>query len=142
MNIDAIKRLLKPWIWEISPQWVMLTTPLTSTSWDGDAFSTTAKTLIDLSAVFSVPAGVKAVLVRLIARDSGSSGGAYFFGVSPNSTANELVGAVRLGNITNDSVRENTFICPCDSNGDIYYQISASGAGLLDAWIEINGYLL
>ena len=30
---------------------VPLTTPLTSTSWDGDARSTTAKTKIDLSAV-------------------------------------------------------------------------------------------
>lgn len=50
--------------------WHFLTTPLTSTSWDGDARSTTAKTKIDLSAVFGVPAGAKGILVRLVARDS------------------------------------------------------------------------
>jgi len=53
------------WIYANMPEWVAnggtALTPLTSTAWDGgDAFSTTAKTLIDLSAVFGVPAGVKA----------------------------------------------------------------------------------
>ena len=44
---------------------VFLTTPLTSTAWDEDSYSTTAKTLIDLSEVFGVPAGVKAVMVKI-----------------------------------------------------------------------------
>ena len=67
---------------------VFLTTPKTSDSWDGDARSTTAKTLIDLSAVFGVPAGVKAVLVGVSMRDSGSAastGGCYLI-LSPVNT--------------------------------------------------------
>ena len=143
LEIEQLKKEVKRLkLVEYAPVWTMLTTPLTSTSWDGDAYSTTAKTKIDLSAVFGVPAGVKAVLVRLYGRDSGSSGGSYFVGLSSNSTANELALVVRLANITNDSVRENTSVCPCDSAGDVYYQISASGASTLDVWIEIWGYLL
>ncbi|MDD4465707.1 MAG: hypothetical protein PHY25_03390, partial [Dehalococcoidales bacterium] len=52
---------------------VFLTTPLTSTSWDGDAFSTTSKTLIDLSTVFGAPAGIKAVLCNVAIKDSASA---------------------------------------------------------------------
>jgi len=117
-----------------------LTTPLTSTDWDGDAHSTTAKTKIDLSAVFSVPAGVSAVLVRLQCKDSGSSSGYNYFGVSPNDTAGELAVIAYLEGIANDV---NVFAhgtCPCDANGDIYYQIIASGVSTLDAWIEVWGY--
>ena len=54
-------------------QWVYLQAPLTSTSWDGDSFSTTAKTLIDLSAVFGVPANVKAIYARVFVNDSASA---------------------------------------------------------------------
>ena len=38
---------------------VFLTTPKTSTSWDGDARSTTSATKIDTSTVFGIPDGVK-----------------------------------------------------------------------------------
>ena len=122
---------------------VPLTTPLTSTSWDGDSFSTTSKTLIDLSSVFSVPAGVKAVLVQLIARDSGSAASTnIFFGISPNNTdASCLVMAVGRG-LPNDTMVYATGVCPCDANGDIYYQIVASGSGTMDCWIRIWGYWL
>ena len=121
---------------------VFLTTPLTSTSWDGDSFSTTAKTKIDLSAVFGVPAGVKAVLVRLTARDSGSSAGYCQFGLSPNSTAGSVAVQAYLQGVANDVYVTANGIVPCDSGGDIYYQITASGTGTLDAFIEIWGYWL
>ena len=122
---------------------VPLTTPLTSTSWDGDSFSTTSKTLIDLSSVFSVPAGVKAVLVQLIARDSGSAASTnIFFGIGPNDIdASCLVMAVGRG-LPNDTMVYATGVCPCDANGDIYYQIVASGSGTMDCWIRIWGYWL
>lgn len=122
---------------------VFLTTPLTSTSWDGDSFSTTAKTLIDLSEEFGVPAGVKAVLVQLIARDSGSAASTnIFFGISPNNTdASCPVMAVGRG-LPNDTMVYATGVCPCDANGDIYYQIVASGTGTMDCWIRIWGYWL
>ena len=122
--------------------WHFLTTPLTSTSWDGDAHSTTAKTKIDLSAVFGVPAGVKAVLVRLTARDSGSSAGYCQLGLSPNSTAGSVAVQAYLQGVANDVYVSVNGIVPCDGNGDVYYQIAASGTGTLDAIIEIWGYWL
>ncbi len=121
---------------------VFLTAPLTSTSWDGDAYSTTAKTKIDLSAVFGVPAGVKAVLVRLSARDSGSSAGYCQLGLSPNSTAGSVAVQAYLQGVANDVYVSVNGIVPCDGNGDVYYQIAASGTGTLDAIIEIWGYWL
>ncbi len=122
--------------------WHFLTTPKTSTSWDGDAYSTTAKTKIDLSAVFGVPANVKAILVRLTARDSGSSAGYCQLGLSPNSTAGSVAVQAYLQGVANDVYVTANGIVPCDSGGDIYYQITASGTGTLDAIIEIWGYWL
>ena len=117
---------------------VFLTTPLTSTDWDGDAYSTTLKTKIDLSSVFSVPAGVRAVLVQLLARDSGSAASTtIFFGISPNNTdASCPVIAVGRG-LPNDTLVYVSGVCPCDANGDIYYQIVASGVGTMDCYIRI-----
>ena len=122
--------------------WHFLTTPLTSTSWDGDSYSTTAKTLIDLSSVFGVPAGVKAILVRLVARDSGSSSGYNYIGLSPNNTAGSVAIQAYLQGVANDVYVSANGIVPCDANGDVYYQIVASGTGTLDAIIEIWGYWL
>lgn len=121
---------------------VPLTTPLTSTAWDGDAFSTTAKTKIDLSVVFGVPAGVKAVLIRLAARDSGSSSATCQLAVSPNDTADIVVIQAYLQGFANNVYGASSGVCPCDTNGDIYYQIAASGTDTLQAWIQIWGYWL
>ena len=123
--------------------WHFLTSPLTSTAWDGDAYSTTAKTKIDLSSVFGVPARAKAILVQLLAMDSGSaSSTTIFFGISPNNTdASCPVMAVGRG-LPNDTIVYSTGVCPCDANGDIYYQIVSSGTGTMDCWIRIWGYWL
>jgi len=121
---------------------VFLTTPKTSTSWDGDAYSTTAKTKIDLSAVFGVPANVKAILVRLTARDSGSSAGYCQLGLSPNSTDGSVAVQAYLQGVANDVYVSANGVVPCDSGGDVYYEILASGTGTLDAIIEIWGYWL
>lgn len=121
---------------------VPLTTPLTSTSWDGDAKSTTAKTKIDLSSVFGAPAGIKAVLVRLVARDSGSSTGYCQLSLSPNNTADSVALQAYLQGVANDVYVSVNGVVPCDENGDVYYQIVASGTDTLDAIIEIWGYWL
>ena len=92
---------------------VFLTTPLTSTAWDGDSFSTTGKTLIDLSSVFGVPAGVKAVLVRMIARDSGSSSGYNQLMLSPNSTAGSAAVQCYLQGTTPLAETYTSFGMPC-----------------------------
>jgi len=122
--------------------WHFLTTPLTSTSWDGDARSTTAKTKIDLSAVFGVPAGAKGILVRLVARDSGSSTGNCQFSLSPNAIGDNVAIQAYLQGIPNDVYVSVNGVVPCDANGDVYYLIVASGTGTLDAFIEIWGYWL
>ena len=121
---------------------VFLVTPLTSTSWDGDAFSTTAKTKIDLSVVFGVPAGAKGIFVRLVARDSGSASGYCQLSLSPNATADSVAAQAYLQGVPNDVYVSVNGIVPCDVNGDVYYQIAASGTGTLDAFIEIWGYWL
>lgn len=141
--LDAIQPFIMQWIHVAGPQFHKCDPKKTSTSWDGDSYSTTAKTLIDLSAVFGIPAGVKMILVRLIARDIGSAGaGSCYFGVSPDNIATSLPGSVRLEGRPNDEANESTFPCPCNSDGDIYYQLVATGSGTLDAWIEIWGYWL
>jgi len=120
---------------------VFLTTALTSTSWDGDSFSTTSKTLIDLSSVFSVPAGVKAVLVKVALRDSASASGLYyiqFSGVSSGTNYSIVVEAPPV----NDRFGYGQGIVPCDANGDIYYNVDASGSGTMDIYLEIWGYWL
>jgi len=124
----------------VGGKFIPLATPLTSTSWDGDARSTTAKTLIDLSAVFGVPAGVKSVLARTAVRDSGSAASENcWICLSNNNTANSGV-FTRVGGGTNDYWVEQMGIIPCDKNGDIYFQTLATGAGTLDVYLEIWGY--
>ena len=133
------------WVWTSSPGWIggKGGAPLTSTSWDGDAYSTTAKTLIDLSAVFGVPAAVKAVLVRIAARDSASAATANLVALlSPNNTAGSMAVGARPSGRTNDYYDDAQSICPCDANGDVYYQIAASGASTMDVVLEIWGYLI
>lgn len=130
------------WIYPYTSGWVGTAgQPLTSTSWDGDAHSTTAKTSIDLSAVFGVPAGVKAVSVYLQINDSASSTTDCFIYLSPNNTAYSGF-ALNTGKATNDYANTTCFIVPCDANGDIYYQITASGTGTFDVIMQIWGYCL
>jgi hypothetical protein len=143
-RIDRLETIHQSrWIYPYSPGWAGAAgAPLTSTSWDGDAYSTTAKTVIDLSAVFGMPAGAKAVLVRALARDSASAATATcYIGLSPNNTAASFPLNIRLDNHSpNDGIMEELGTVPCNSDGDIYYQIVASGAGTMDVWIEIWGY--
>ena len=121
-----------------SSTFIPLITPLTSTSWDGDSFSTTAKTLIDLSAVFGVPDGVKAVMVTVAVRDSASQTSDTVLTLSPNNTAG--VGIRFSPQYVNDRYGRTSGIVPCNANGDIYYQIDASGAGTFDVVLQIWSY--
>lgn len=119
-----------------------LAAPLTSTSWDGDARSSEGKTLIDLSAVFGAPAGIKAVLVRVLARDSASAASTSGLGIllSPNSTASQGPLHARCDGRPNDVWEDGGGVVSCDANGDVYYQTYASGAGTLDVFLQIWGY--
>lgn len=123
------------------PHWVCLTAPLTSGSWDGDAYSTTAKTLIDLSAVFGAPPAMKAVLLKLQIRDSGSASSRDFIILGPTDAAGVGL-ALECGGVANDSWVSGCLTVPCSADGDIYYQVAASGASTFDVLIQIWGYLV
>jgi hypothetical protein len=120
------------------PRWVYLTTPLTSTDWDGDAHSNTSPTEIDLSAVFGVPAGVKAILVQMFARDSGSAG-EYIFALDSRVSVSWSGMLYCNGG---DVVRVSHAVVTCDPDGDVNYYIVASGTNTMDCWIRIWGYLI
>lgn len=120
--------------------WKFLTAPLTSTAWDGDSHSTTAKTLIDLSTEFGIPDYVKAILVRGIVQDSGAASGQYALYLAPNATAGQGICFRTVP--ANDYYSDHTAIVPCDLNGDIYYQVYASGSGTFDVILQIWGYVL
>ena len=119
-----------------------LTTPLTSTSWDGDARSTTTATKIDMSSVFSgYPTdAVKAVLVRLACRDSATLGTTGLnINVGPSATYYYNVSTIAIGG---DVISSQTAWCSCDAAGDIYFRVVASGTNTLDAWLEVWGYIV
>lgn len=123
--------------------YVPLDTALTSTSWDGDARSTTAKTLIDTSSVFGAPAGIRAAYVEVAIRDSGGDGVTTLVGMllDPGNTAG--VGqAFSCNGITNDAYARFHAIIPCNADGDFYYQITATGTDTCDVWLKIWGYFL
>lgn len=115
-----------------------LTTPLTNASWDGDGRSTTAKTLLDLSAVFGAPAGIRAVYVTVQVRDSGSAGADTVFILAPNNTANQGM-IFSCGGLPNDQLYRGAAWVPC-VGGDVYFQCIASGASTLDVDLKIWGY--
>jgi len=118
---------------------VCLRTQLTSVAWDGDAYSTTAKTLIDLSAVFGVPAQVRWVDVYVGIRDSGAAAFDCYLILAPNNTA--LSGPTFSCLPLDDRwTRLGMHRINCDANGDIYYQIVASGGATFDVYLEIWGY--
>jgi hypothetical protein len=112
---------------------------LTSTDWDGDSYSTTAKTKIDLSAVFSAPAGIRKALFKITINDSASAANECWIALSPTDTAGEGL-FMRCSGIANDKLASGSLVVPCDANGDVYYQTLASGASTLDISLEIWGY--
>lgn len=120
---------------------VPLTTPATSTSWDGDSFSDVGtSTVIDLSAAFGIPGGVKAVLMEVICQDSatwGTSG--LYFACGPSSTYWYALSCRPAGG---DVLASALTPVPTNSNGDIYYRINASGSNTMNVWIRIWGYWL
>lgn len=139
--LDTLKRLTKR-VESLEMQgagkFVPLKAALTSTSWDGDGYSTTGKTLIDLSAVFGAPAGIKAALFRVAIRDSDGADGDYTFVLSPEAGGG-------TGPAVNcipayDRYNRVMLTVPCNADGDVYYQVVASGSGTMDVILQIWGY--
>ena len=100
--------------------WHFLATPLTSTSWDGDNKGTGDRATVDLSAVFGVPAGVKAVLMSI--QTTGDAANDYIrFG--PNSGNNF---ALTCRTTVASQIAHASGIVPCDANGDVYCYTSGT----------------
>lgn len=123
---------------------IYLTTAITDTSWNGDSFSD-AEADIDLSAFGNgCPPKIKAVLLSVNTRDSGSAPKFVEFG--PGGISIDGVNKVALGNradgLASDTLRMVSGWIPCDANGDIRYKIDASGSSTMDVWINIWGYVL
>ena len=118
-----------------------LATALTSTSFDGDSFSsTTAATKIDLSAVFNAPAGIRACLFVISLRDSASQTNDCYFYIGATDVQYE--GACINCGYTDDRWNRGTLLAPCDANGDCYYELNASGTNTMDIYLSIIGYWL
>ena len=112
---------------------VPLTTPLTSTSWDGDNKGTGDRAIVDLSTVFGVPAGVKAVLMSI--QTQGDAANDYIrFGPDSGNNFTLTCRTQVAGQIAHASG-----IVPCDANGDVYCYASGT---VEDVWVWIWGYWL
>ncbi len=123
-----------------SQHWTRLDSPQTSTLWDGgDPFSTTAKTLINLNSVFGVPENVRTVYVYVKICDSGSAGGMAYLLLSPSDVANRGM-QIEASGLPNNQWRNQYIEVPCNGDGNLYYQISATGAGTMRILIHIWGW--
>jgi hypothetical protein len=122
--------------------YVPLTIPLTSTSWDGDAYSNVAGgTSMNLSTVFGLPANVKAVNMTITAKDSAAIAASndFYIAVGPGATWWYQMACRPIGA---DIQAEITGIVNTNGTSTIYYGIKASGAGTMDVWIRIFGYFI
>lgn len=114
---------------------VWLATAATSTDWDGDAKAVNAYDL-DLSA-WGIPAGVRAVHVRLIASWATANNG-YEVRLRPGGGAGDVSVGVRaqVANIA----AENSGWVKCDANGDI--RAAVVGGNAASVYIAVTGYML
>jgi len=125
------------------PRFVPLATPKTSSSFNGDSFSTVGTaTQIDTSSVFGLPAGVKAILLEITVRDSGSAAATnLYLEVGPSATITYALSCRPHGR-PDDSWESVLGIVPCDVNGNVWYKILASNVDTMDVWLRIFGYWL
>jgi hypothetical protein len=78
--------------------YVPLTTPLTSTSWDGDAKGVADSGALNLVTVFGLPANVAAVHCRAVVRTTGAVSAIKYFAVGNNTSYYSLVARTTLSN--------------------------------------------
>ncbi len=117
------------------PHFVPLTTPATSTAFDGDLYDVDNDgTTIDLSTSFGIPAGVKAVTISISGRCPTVG---KRFSIGPSATygyALELLSQVSNAYIANSGV------VPCDANGDVYFTTDAVHGAEWAIYMRIWGY--
>jgi hypothetical protein len=118
-----------------SSTFIPLTTPLTSTSWNGDDTKTVGTITIDTSSVFGAPAGIKAALIFFRAKWTSASTSSFMY-VRP-------IGATRYTDIAyahDTSYQTSNATVPCDENGD--FEFVVGGANATEVICEIWGYWL
>ena len=118
---------------EQGPGLVFLRTQLTSTSWDGDAKTSANNGVLDLSALFGVPAGIKAVLCAVTAY---STAGAISIVLKPDGDASNAP-PINVHTVASAYQGRGGWV-PCDANGDIYFESGSATAA--NVWLEIWGY--
>jgi hypothetical protein len=123
-EVERLQRWERP---AIKP--VFLTTPKTSTSWDGDTKTTSDRAIVDLSTVFGVPAGIKAVLMSIQTQADAVD---EYIRFGPNSTYNY---ALTCRTTVAGQIAHATGVVPCDSNGDIYCFTSLTDVENVYVWI-------
>lgn len=103
--------------------------------WDGNAKTTADNGTKDCSAVFGLPAGIKAIQAGIAIVDGtvGQTMGLGANGVSPNYIA--VMATVQVANIT----ARGGGLVPCDANGDIYFYCDGN---LDQVHIAISGYYI
>jgi len=111
---------------------------LASTNFDGDSYSDVSRTLLDLSSVFGAPAGIKMVLFSLAVRDSGAGTNDCYITIGPRDVAG--TGFSFGCPPANDRWGRGCLIVPCNVNGDVYYEIQASGTATFEIYMQIHGY--
>ena len=127
-EVERLQRWERP---AIKP--VFLTTPKTSTSWDGDTKTTSDRAIVDLSTVFGVPAGIKAVLMSIQTQADAVD---EYIRFGPNSTYNY---ALTCRTQVAGQIAHATGVVPCDSNGDVYCYPSGT---IENVYVYIWGYWL
>ena len=131
VELLALAEALAP----LMPQFVPLAISATSTAFDGDLYDTdNDEAIIDLSASFGLPAGIKAVSVQL-------------WGVCPTVSKtftlqrdSEAIPSLMIYTQTANVFMFGSGVVPCDANGDIYFLTDAVHGAEMTVFIRINGY--
>lgn len=118
---------------------IMLDAWRTNAAWESTTHSTTAKTLINLATTFSLPSQIKSVVLYILWNDSGSAGTDCFIIFANNAVANNGMGVGPYG-LPNSKFAFGQLIIPCTADGNIYYQIKASGVNTLTTIVRPIGY--
>ena len=86
-----------------------------------------------------VPKDAKAILAHMVHRDSGSPTDCNFY-VTGSTNISGLYS--RLGGIASDGIQHHNGWVPCDGNGDVVYNISATGSSTSDVQLNYEGVML
>lgn len=137
-----------PGPWREFSEVLMLYEALTDANWS-DTAKSSGTTSINVESVFDVPEKTRDVFVRLLCRDSGSAAGTAYLALQGYAAPfNSEYGRVEVSGLTNDIYRSGTFRVPVnqplydgsyDADGQLRAVVAATGAGTLDATLEIVG---